>query len=105
MDPSEEPSAIVTSRGAFSDNLRTPVTASYTSMVLPSHTAAMFLPATVTCVNPLESALMVLRILPQAVVSLEDIACSVVQSSSQDERLLRNNRRRVEVSGDRGKAV
>jgi hypothetical protein len=36
---------------------------------------------------------------------LEDEACCVVQSSPQDEWFSKNRNRRMEVSGDRGKAV
>jgi len=48
---------------------------------------------------------MVLIICPQVVGMLEDEACRVVESFSQDELFLKNRDRRMEVSGDRGKAV
>ena len=48
---------------------------------------------------------MVLRIPPQVVERFEDNTCCVVQSSSRDERLSKRRSRRMEVSGERGKAV
>jgi len=89
----------------MSDNLRTPVTASYTLTVLSPHTATIVWPATATCVKIPGSALIVLRIGPQVVRVLEDDTCRVVKSSPKDEWPSKNCRRRMEVSGDRGKAV